>query len=179
MSARLLAQDNKPLKIVTPFESLQINDVTLTGNQLKRSVTIGIKFKNLYPKRATVHFNFGEFEEFGIVDGNGNKYKIYTREDLTGTSNINKGFRNISSVAFGSKKLDYFTYLRQDLNIGEEKTLLVVINGVDKNLEKLQDFHIKCRLLFSGIIKGEGVYRIEGLKINWGQPEAKTKGLSK
>jgi len=167
LSTTLHAQNDILTKKSTPFDSLQITDVTLTGNQLKRSVTLNIKFKNLYSEKATLHLKFGEFDEFGIADDKGSKYKVHTREDLSGTANINKGFKNIGLVTFGSKKLDYFTYLRQDLNNGEEKTLTVVISGIDPKVQQFSDVHIQSRLLFSGIIKKDGLYHIENTKINW------------
>lgn len=164
----LLAQDSTVPKITIPFDSLVVKDFKLTGNVLKGGVTISMRYENQYSKIVNVHFKLGGFENFGLTDDKGNKYKIYSRESLIGPANINKGYYSITSVVFGSSKLDYYTaVVEQVLKPGESKMLTIQIGKVNRNVNYIRDFHINCSLMLDYMFKGEKTYNIENLRILW------------
>ena len=52
---------------------------------------------------------------------------------IIGTANINNGFKGISGVQFGSKKMDWLTYVKDTLSAGDSKKLIIRVPN-QKNL---------------------------------------------
>lgn len=157
------AQDSK---ITVPFDSLELTNVKATGNIKTGVVEILMDFRNGYEKPSTVSLDFGGFDRFGITDAAGKKYKLFTNENLIGTSDVNKGYQPISYIRFGDKTQDWVTLVQQELQPGETKTLTVRLENVDREASTLKEIHGFC-ILAQVIHIGDKSYRVENLDIKW------------
>lgn len=153
-------------EITQPFESLTITDVKATGNAKTGTVEIRMDFHNGYEKPATVSLDFGGFDRFGITDGKGEKYKLYTNSSLIGTSDVNKGYQPVSYIRFGDKTQDWITTVQQEIPPGETKTLTVRLDKVNTDIKFLKEIHGSCILALISHV-GDKPYRVENLPIKW------------
>ena len=160
-------QDNQLSIDKPPFDSLTVSNIKATGNFQTGALELRIEFVSNYAQLAKVHFSLGGFEGLGIIDCAGRKYKINTNDDLVGTSGINEGFKKIDKVVFGDKKFEYFTYVEQEISATKSKTLVVAINKFDKGCKEIKQFHIRTLLSLAYIPKGDGLYAINNIKIDW------------
>jgi len=166
-AAASMAQDSTNLKITNPYDSLLLSDVKAIGNTTTGTLQITMKFKNISGKHQTVHLGLGSFEDFGITSKQGKRYKVFTSENVIGTIQVNKGFRKISAVQFGNKKLDWVTSVIQELNPGDKRSFSVLIDKFDKTDSMIKDFHIRCILTVNFMHAGDDRYIIENIPIEW------------
>lgn len=154
-------------KITIPFDSLVLREITSSGNPATGNLTVKMLFDNRYPGKATVHLKLGAFDDFGMVDDRGTKYKLFTSENLRGTAGINKGYQKVAAVEFGGKKSSSFMYAQQLIPAGEGKTLVIRLSGVNKGITKIASLHFRCRLMVDGKPMGEKMYQVEDVSVNW------------
>lgn len=162
-----LAQAKGEMKVTIPFDSLTVDSIKATGNLKTGTLEIRMLFHNNYAATAGVSLSLGAFADFGITDGKGKKYKIYTDSHLIGTQDVNKGYLKIPFVQFGDKKYDWITLIQQNFTHGQQKELIVRINHFNKDNKDIKEFHIRCILALNLEHVGEGLYRMENLSIDW------------
>ncbi|SIO53965.1 hypothetical protein [Chitinophaga niabensis] len=163
------AQDSISPKITTPFKQLPANNLQVTGNPLKKVVTVKVEFKNEDKEPAEVYLKLGGFENFGVTVQQDKKYKIHSKESF-GTRENNKGFGEISFVRFGNKALQSFLYLQEEINPGSSNHFSFTINGVNPK-DSIIDLHIRCNLSVNQMLVGDKLYKFESIKINWIKPK--------
>jgi hypothetical protein len=161
------AQDTTEMKIVSPFDSLIISNVKAIGNIETGSMEISMIVRNDYYRMIDAHWSLGGFEDLGITDDQGKNYKIFTSTKLIGTANINNGFKSISGVQFGSKKMDWLTYVKDTVSAGDSKKLIIRIPKVDKTVKSIRELHIRCILSKGYMWAGDKSYQINNIKIDW------------
>lgn len=172
------AQDTTEMKIVSPFDSLIMSNVTAIGNIEAGSMEISMVVRNDYYKMIDAHWSLGGFEDLGITDDKGKKYKIFTSTKLIGTANINNGFKSISGVQFGSKKMDWLTYVKDTLSAGDSRKLIIRIPKVDKTVKLIKELHIRCILSKGYMWAGDKSYVIKNIKVDWVKPPVQSKPKS-
>lgn len=161
---RCSAQTSNELKIVSPFDSLQITEVLANGNIKTGNLEIVITFKNDYSKLAGVYLSLGGFYDFGITDSKGRNYKIHTNVNAV---NTNKGYSNIPFIQFGDHKFDWVTYVKQEISSGDDRKLSVRLSKIDKGTQQITNFHVRCILSLDYGHVGDKMYSVEHIKINW------------
>lgn len=164
-------QDSLAPKVVSPFESLLITDIAAKGNSATGTIQLEMKFQNKYPKVAGVYLSLGTFNDFGITDDKGNKYKVFTNEGLIESSPINKGYKQVQAVQFGNKKMQIVTYLKDTLSNGESMAFKITIGKLDKSIEYIKEVHIRCILSLNLAWAGDQSYQIHNIKVNWFPPK--------
>jgi hypothetical protein len=169
------AQDTTEMKIISAFDSLIISDVKAIGNIETNSMEISMVVHNDYYKMIDAHWSLGGFEDLGITDDKGKKYKVLTSTKLIGTANINNGFKSISGVQFGSKKMDWLTYVKDTLSAGDSKKLVIRVPKVDKTVKSIKELHIRCILSKGYMWAGDKSYQINNIKVEWIKPSVQSK----
>lgn len=163
-SFRCVAQTSNELKVIVPFDSLQVDHIAAVGNIKTGVVEITMDFKNNYSKIARVSLGLGGFHDFGITDSKGRNFKLHT--DVN-TVNTNKGYNNIPFIQFGDKKFNWIATVAQDVPSTESRKLTVRINKVENSTMEISDFHIRCILSVDYGNVGDKMYLVENIKINW------------
>lgn len=169
------AQDTTEMKIISPFDSLTITNVKAVGNIETGSMEISMDVRNDYHKQTDVHWSLGGFEDLGITDDKGMKYKIFTSTQLIGTANINKGFQKITGVQFGSKKMDWLTYVKDTVGIEQAKKLIIRLAKVDNAVRFIKELQIRCILTLDYVWAGDKSYQLKNIKIDWNKPKTPSK----
>ena len=161
------AQGSDSMKVTIPFDSLTIDNIKATGNLKTGTLEIRMTFHDNYTATAGVSLSHGGFEEFGLTDEKGKKYKIYLNSHLIGTDNTNKGYQKIPFVQFGDKKYDWVVVIQQDLSHGQQKPLIVKINHFNPDNKAIKEFHISCILALNLENVGQELYKVTNLPIEW------------
>lgn len=164
-----LAQDSTTFKVSSPFQSLPIKDVVAKGNTGTGTVEIEITFQNNNPKLADIYLSLGAFNDFGVTDNKGAKYKVYTNEGLIESSPINKGFKKIQSVQLGDKKMQTVTYLKDTIPNSKQVPFRITIAKVDNSIQYIKEIHVRCILSVNHVWAGDQSYQIRNIKILWAQ----------
>src|SRR3546814_768060 len=81
----------EPLQINSPFDSLVVINPVATGDRGSGRLTIKMDIENRFPKEIWAHLRLGNYDDLGVVDLNGRKYKKYTIETTPGHPEVNKG----------------------------------------------------------------------------------------
>ncbi|MET7000736.1 hypothetical protein [Chitinophaga defluvii] len=157
------AQDAHEIKISSPYPSLPLSDVKASGNQKTGIVEITMSFKNNYSKSAGVSLAIGGFDDLGITDSKGIKYKVFTQKNAV---NTNKGFQNISFVQFGDKKFNWVATVKQEMSAGESRTLTLRMKS-ENGVKSIGNFHIRCILSLDYEHIGDKMYLIENIPVVW------------
>ncbi|MBN8854703.1 MAG: hypothetical protein BGO55_20650 [Sphingobacteriales bacterium 50-39] len=160
------AQDSTAIKVSSPFESLPVKDVVAKGNSTGM-VEIVMTFQNNIPKLADIYLSLGTFNDFGVTDDKGNKYKVFTNEGLIETSPINKGYKKVQSVQLGGKRMQTVTYLKDTLANGHQLPLRISIGKVDKSTQYIKEIHVRCILSLNHVWTGDQGYQVHNIKIAW------------
>ncbi|MGF6928579.1 hypothetical protein QFZ48_004079 [Chitinophaga sp. W2I13] len=158
------AQEISKPEIIAPFDSLRLSDVHASGNIKTGTVEIIMNFKNDYSQVARVYLALGGFEDFGITDSKGRKYKLHTDVNAV---NTNKGYINIPFIQFGDKKFSWVAHVIQEIPYTEMRKLTIRINKLDKGTQLLTNFHIRCILSLDYGNVGDKMYSVENIRINW------------
>jgi hypothetical protein len=169
------AQDSTDMKIISPFDSLTITNVKAIGNIETGSMEISMDVRNDYHKLTDVHWILGGFEDLGLTDDKGIKYKIFTSTQMIGTANINKGFQRITGVQFGSKKMDWLTYVKDTVGTNQSKKLIIRLAKVNKAVSLIKELQMRCILTLGYIWAGDKFYQIKNVKVDWIKPKTPTK----
>jgi hypothetical protein len=164
-------QDSSAPKVISPFESLPLTDVVAKGNTATGTIEIEMKFQNKYPKVADVYLSLGPYNDFGITDDKGNKYKVFTNEGLIESSPINKGYKQVNAVQFGNKKMQMVTYLKDTLNNGQSLVFKFTIGKLDKSTTYIKEVHIRCILSLNHVWAGDQSYQIRNIMVDWAKPQ--------
>jgi hypothetical protein len=164
------AQDSSNLTITNPYDSLKINEVKATGNSSSSTLHITMIFKNISKKRQTLHLDLGGFDDFGITTMNNKRYKVFTSENTIDNNQPNKGFKNISKIQFGNKKLDWVTIVKQELNPGEERLFSIWLDKFEKSDLIIKNIHVRCILSINSMHVGDKKIAIQNIPINWIPP---------
>lgn len=162
-----IAQSTDSMQVITPFDSLTIDNIKANGNLKTSALEIRMTFHNDYAATAGVSLSLGGFADFGFTDEKGKEYKIYTDSHLIGTQDVNKGYLKIPFVQFGDKKFDWVTLIQQDISHGQKKVLIVRLNDFNKACKVIRDFHVRCILALDIEHVGEELYRIENIPVEW------------
>jgi hypothetical protein len=90
---------------------------------------------------------------------------------LIGTAGINKSFLPIAGVLFGKNKMNFVTYVKDTLQTGESKTLIIRLGKVNKAVTYLKEFHIRCILTLNYMWVGDKTYQVKNIKVDWIKPQ--------
>jgi hypothetical protein len=162
-----VAQDTSQLTVKIPFDSIVVTNVKAVGNVQTGSVEISLDVRNDYHELVDLHWSVGGFDGLGMTDDKGKFYKIYTNTKAIGAAGINKGYLQIKGVQFGSKKMDWLTYVKDTVNAGNTKKLKVTIPKMQKDVAVIKEFHARCILSVSQMWVGDEQFTIENMKIEW------------
>ncbi|TXJ29062.1 MAG: hypothetical protein E6Q24_05120 [Chitinophagaceae bacterium] len=160
-------QDSSALIVKVPFDSIAVTNVRAVGNIQTGSVEISLDFRNDYHELVDLHWSVGGFDGLGMTDDKGEFYKIYTSTKAIGAAGINKGYLQIKGVQFGSKKMDWLTYVKDTVNAGNTKKLKVTIPKMQKDVAVIKEFHARCILSVSQMWVGDEQFTIDNIKIEW------------
>gem|GEM_PF-6838193 len=160
-------QDSTNYTVSSPFPSLQLTNISATGNLSTGAVEIKMQFQNKSAKLADIYLSLGTFNDFGITDAKGAKYKVFTNEGLIESSPINQGFKRISSVSLGNSKLQKVTYLKDTLSGSSDIPFKVILDRVDKSTMLIKEMHVRCIFSPNHVWAGDQSYQIRNVKINW------------
>lgn len=161
------SQDSTNYTVSSPFPSLPLTNISATGNPATGAVEIKMEFQNKSPKLADVYLSLGTFNDFGITDGKGARYKVFTNEGLIESSPINQGYKKISNVALGGSKLQKVTYLKDTVGGSSSVPFKVIIDKVDKSTILIKEMHVRCVFSPNHVWAGDLVYQVKNLKIVW------------
>jgi hypothetical protein len=169
------AQNSSKAKLTAPYDSLTVTDVKAKANKVTGSLELTVKITNISHKHNNVHLVLGSFDDFGIISMNGSRYKVFTSENVISTGPVNKGYYPISTVQFGTKKLNWVTSVVQELNSGEERLFSISIGKFDKKANIIKNLHFRCILTVNYMHAGDNKYVIENIPIEWLTGALKTK----
>lgn len=164
------SQDSSNYSVTSPFSTLPLTNAVATGNTSTGTVEIRMEFQNKSPKSADVYLSLGAFNDFGITDGKGNRYKIFTNEGLIESSPINQGYKNIGSVALGNSKLHRVTFLKDTIASSNSLPLKITIDKVDKSDVLIKEIHVRCIFSPNHVWAGDQTYQVKNIKILWSKP---------
>jgi hypothetical protein len=164
------AQNPSNITILNPYDSLTVNDIKAIGNSRSSALNITMIFKNISSKRQTVNLDLGGFDDFGITTMNNKRYKVFTSENVIDNNQPNKGYKNISKIQFGNKKLDWVTIVKQELNPGEERLFSIWLDKFENSDLAIKNIHIRCILSINSMHVGDKKIAIENIPINWMPP---------
>ena len=162
ISSFCFAQDS--LKIINPFPLFPITSINAIVDS-SQNLTVNVKFENRNNKPLKAYFRLGGYDNFGLTDISGKKYKLHTSSKLIGTKNINEGYTNIDAIIFGTKKQDYFTYVQDTIKSGTSKNLSFTINKFDKQINFIEEIHIKCKPSIDFSSQSEKIYIVNNIPI--------------
>lgn len=63
-------------QVVSAFDSLSISNISAAGNLQTGAVQISMSVQNNYHKLAQIDFGGGAFDDFGVTDAKGIRYKL-------------------------------------------------------------------------------------------------------
>ena len=101
-------------QVNAPFDSLIIINPRATGDRASGQLTITMDIENRFPSKVRAHLRLGNYDDLGIMDMQGRKYKIHTMETAPGNPEANKGFMRIDSVAFGGTTFRDFVMIDRE-----------------------------------------------------------------
>lgn len=160
-------QDTSAPTIKVPFDSIAVTNVKAVGNIQTGSVEISMDIRNDYHALVDLHWSVGGYDGLGMTDDKGKFYKIYTSTKAIGAAGINKGYLQIKGVQFGSKKMDWLTYVKDTVSAGNTKKLKVTIPKMQKDVAVIREFHARCILSVSQMWVGDEQFTINNIKIEW------------
>lgn len=161
------AQDDNHLIVSLPYDSLSASNIKAVGAAKTGELTVSVDIENRYAKQAKIHFSLGGYNDLGVEDDKGNKYKIHTRSTPMGREEGNKGYGKISSVFFGDKKMGSFTYVEQEIGTGDTKTFTIKLAQFNKSSKKIVDLHVRCILFLNYMHVGDKLVQFKNIPIEW------------
>src|SRR5580693_2438642 len=95
----VFAQDSSQLQIISPYDSVSLSDVKAVGNLETGSVEVTMQVLSKYHKVASINFGGAGFDDLGVTDDKGVKYKYSSYDGPPGLSNgVNKGYARIADL---------------------------------------------------------------------------------
>jgi hypothetical protein len=162
------SQDNVKLQIVSPFDSIKLRDVKAIGNLQTGAVEVTMQIQSDFHKLASLTFSGGAFDDFGLIDDKGVKYKYSTYSGPSATDNgANKGYSTIAHLQLGKSKAAILISVQDTFRLGQSKTLQFLLPSVDKSVKTLKEAHILCHLMLDYMSAGQKQFFLRNIPVEW------------
>jgi hypothetical protein len=173
----LFAQDSTQLQVISPFDSVSLSDVKAIGNLETGSVQITMQVLNKYHKVAIINIGGAAFDDLGLTDDRGTRYKYFSYSGPPGlTQGHNKGFSQITDMALGKSKVQMFIYVQDTLHVDQSETLKFRLVKVDKSVKTIKEAHLLCTLTLDYMSAGQKQFYIKNIPVEWVKPKPKVAG---
>jgi hypothetical protein len=158
--------------IISPFDSLSVSNLTATGNLQTGAVQVKMRVQNDYHKMAQIDFGGGTFDDFGVIDDKGARYKYSSNDDPHGlNSGINKGYSRISDLKLGKNKVTMLISVQDTLHNGQSRILSFTLPKADKSVKGLTEIHIMTTLTLNYMFTGQKQTVVKNIPITWAEPK--------
>ena len=132
---------------------------------------VSIKVKSNYHKQASLGFAGGAYDDFGVTDNKGMKYKFSSYEGPGGIKEgVNKGFSRIADLQFGRSKPMILIAVRDTLHNGQSETLSFKLPKTDKDIKMLKEAHIMSTLMLNYTSAGQRMFQLKNIPVTWIKP---------
>jgi hypothetical protein len=173
------AQDSTQLQVISPFDSVSLNEVKAIGNLETGSVEVTMQVQSEYHKLASINFGGAGFGDFGLTDDKGVKYKYSSYDGPPGNSyGVNKGYSRITDLLLGKKKVLILIAVQDTFHTGQSETLKFRLVKVDTTVRTIKEAHLLCTLMLDYMMAGQKQYYIKNIPVEWlkSKPKAAGKG---
>ena len=150
-----------------PFDSLIVINPQATGDKKSGKLIIRMDIENRFPSKVRAHLRLGNFEDLGIRDMEGRKYKIHTMETAPGNPEVNEGFMQIDSVAFGGSTYKDFVIIDREINPGDKMAFVTVIRSYPTDEQVIPSMQFTCVLIRKGLYMKTGHVELKDIPIRW------------
>ncbi len=177
LQSSVFSQDSTQLKIISPFDSVSLNDVKAIGNLETGSVEVTMQILNKYHRLASISFGGAGFGDCGLVDDKGVKYKYFSYDARPSNSyGFNNGYSQIKDLLLGKKKVSILISVQDTFHIGQSETLKLRLLKVDKTVKTIKEAHLLCTLMLNYSFAGQTKYYIKNIPVEWVKPRPKPTG---
>lgn len=171
------AQDSTQLQIISPFDSVKLNDVKAIGDLQTGSVEVTMQVHSEYHKLASINFGGAGFGDFGLTVDKGIKYKYSSYDGPPGNSyGINKGYSRITDLLLGKKGVLILIAVQDTFHTGQSETLKFRLLKVDRTVKIIKDAHLLCTIMLDYMMAGQKQCYIKNIPVEWVKPKPKATG---
>jgi len=170
----IFAQDSTQLQIISPFDSIGLSDAKAIGNLETGSIQVTMQVTNKYHKIAIINIGGSAFDDLGLTDDKGIKYKYFSYSGPPGlTVGHNKGYSQMTDMVLGKSKVQMFIYVQDTLHADQETTLKFRLLKVDKSVKTIKEAHLLCTLTLDYMSAGQKQFFIKSIPVEWVKPIAR------
>jgi hypothetical protein len=161
-------QGTSQTEVNSPFDSIKITHISATGNPQTGSVKVTMQVRSDFHKLASLSFSGGAFDDFGVTDEQGVKYKYFSYSGPAGTNNgANRGYAPIKDLQLNGKKVSVLISVQDTFSAGKTATLSFQLQQVNKSVASLKEIHILCHLMLDFMNAGQKQFFIKNLPVQW------------
>jgi len=166
------AQDSTQLQIISPFDSIGLSDVKAMGNLETGSIQLTMQVTNKYHKMAIINIGGSAFDDLGLTDDKGTKYKYFSYSGPPGlTVGHNKGYSQMTDMVLGKSKVQMFIYVQDTFHVDQSATLKFRLVKVDKSVKTIKEAHLLCTLTLDYMAAGQKQFFIKNIPVEWLKPK--------
>lgn len=171
----VFAQDSTQLQIISSFDSISLSDVKAIGNLETGSIQVTIQVTNKYHKMAIINIGGSAFDDLGLTDDKGIKYKYFSYSGPPGlTVGHNKGYSQMTDMVLGKSKVQMFIYVQDTFHVDQSATLKFRLVKVDKSVKTIKEAHLLCTLTLDYMAAGQKQFFIKNIPVEWVRPKSKS-----
>jgi len=175
----VFAQDSTRLQITSPYDSISLSDVKAIGNLETGSIQVTMQVTNKYHKVAIVNIGGPAFDDLGLTDDKGIKYKYFSYSGPPGlTVGHNKGYSQMTDMVLGKNKVQMFIYVQDTLHVDQSETLKFRLVKADKSVKAIKEAHLLCTLTLDYMAAGQKQFFIKNIPVEWVKPKTKSIGTN-
>jgi len=164
----VLAQDSTQLQITSPYDSISLSDVKAIGNPETGSIQVTMQVLNKYHKVAIINIGGSAFDDLGLTDDKGIKYKYFSYSGPPGlTVGHNKGYSQMTDLVLGKSKVQMFIYVQDTFHVDQSETLKFRLVKVDKSVKTIKEAHLLCTLTLDYMAAGQKQFFIKNIPVEW------------
>jgi hypothetical protein len=169
------AQDSTAAPTFTsPYDSITIIGIQAVGHSATGIVEITLHLRNNYHGTAQLGFGSGIYSDFGLVDDQGGRYRLFHSERLESSGQTNQGYSAISSLQFGKNKLGMVNRVQDTLSTGAERALILTLGKGKPRPRLIQEAHLLSTLQLNYLLQGQKQFHLKNIPIKWIPQQAGT-----
>ncbi|MGN6419353.1 MAG: hypothetical protein ACTHMC_17775 [Pseudobacter sp.] len=166
--------------ISIPFPDLPIENIRAIGNKKTGTLVISMDFVNkVKDKFVQVALDFGGPASFVFATEKGPRFTVHTYYNDLYEKNPNAKYSKVKHIKFGDDSLWLATSVRQQIDTGESRKLVITLPGFDKTSKEIREFAVHCDYTVRYDRKGTGFYKIAHIPIVWKEEEKKVQPVKK
>jgi hypothetical protein len=175
-----IAQETTQLQVTSSFDSIAITEIKAVGNLETGSVEVSMHVRSDYHKLAGISFTGGAFNDFGLIDDKGVKYKYSSYSGSAGLDNgVNKGYLPVTNLRLGISKVGLIISVHDTLHAGQSSILAFRLPKVDKTVKTIKEVHMLGMLQLNYMAAGQKECYIKNITVEWVKPKLKQRPNSK